>query len=256
MRKRKFLVTACSQQGYVKKTNQDQILIKIGEDITGEMGLFIVADGMGGLSKGELASQMAIEIFKDWWAQRLTILLKNYCQTMVCNELLDIFSVINRRINEYARKVNIQMGTTLSALFIYQDDFIITHIGDSRLYQITDGSLSQLTQDHSWVAEQVELGRISEKEAKVHSKRNLLTQSMGVNKEVRPYQKKGKLKTNGIILVCSDGFYKDLDDNEMEFVFREHKNNIDAIISEVIEIILSRGATDNFSAIIVSYFYA
>ncbi|KAB3537237.1 serine/threonine-protein phosphatase [Alkaliphilus pronyensis] len=252
MKKRKLLVAACCEKGYVKEKNQDKILIKIGEDNSGDLGFFLVADGIGGLKKGELASQIAVDFFKEWWDKHLIQLLKVYSSDVVGEELLRMFNIVNNYIISYSQKNNIRMGTTLTTLFLYKDDFLITHIGDSRVYLLNNGKLHKMTKDHTLLHNNT-LRELNINEGKINQRRNVLTQCIGVYRNIEPYQKKCKLTSSGMLLVCSDGLYKMLSEKEIEYIFSKNIDDIEIIMSKLKAEVLLKGAKDNLSAIIISF---
>jgi len=256
MKKRSFSIGALSDIGYVKKTNQDRILIKIGEDQFSEFGLFVVADGMGGLAAGDKASEIAITEFKNWWHDKLPLLLNDkriISINIIDKELSKLVFDINKRIIQFGRTKNCKLGTTLSMLFIYRNKYIIKHVGDSRIYKINEDMI-RLTEDHSWVAEQVRQGIISEEDAVKHPKSHILLQCLGVKDTLNIFHEKGDVSEEDIFLLCSDGFYNLLMKNEILDVVRENKEDEEDIqnkIERLMEKVKARGAVDNASVILI-----
>lgn len=256
MKKKSFLIGAISDTGLIKKTNQDKILVKIGENNHGDFGLFIVADGMGGLAAGDIASSIAVEIFNDWWSQDLSNLLPIAINDIdiIAKDLRKVFHRINNEIIRYGSKNGNRAGTTLSALLLYKDYYVIQHIGDTRIYKV-DKRLTLLTVDHSWVGEQIRQGSLTIEEAKKHPKRNLLTQCLGVNQEFVCYQTIGRIEEGAKFLVCSDGFYSQLLDEEIiEGLNKGYLHEDDEVqekVKDLFQIVKIRGASDNISAIFI-----
>lgn len=258
MNKRNFFIGALCDIGNVKKTNQDNILVKVGEGAHGEFGLFIVADGMGGLAEGDTASNIAVSEFEDWWDSRLiTVILKgqNNIFDEIRDELYSVFIEVNKKIIVYGKQLGEKVGTTLSTLLVYENNYIVNHIGDSRIYIIQQNEIKQITEDHSWVAEQVKGGFITQGDAKHHPKRSILTQCLGVNEDIHLFEASGSLSANDVFLICSDGFYNFLDENEILSVLRENQIDNEEIIQLAVNKLLvrvkERGAYDNISAILV-----
>ncbi|SHK07625.1 PP2C family protein-serine/threonine phosphatase [Paramaledivibacter caminithermalis] len=256
MRKRSFSIGALSDIGYVKKTNQDRILIEIGEEKFGEFGLFVVADGMGGLSAGDKAGDIVIAEFRSWWDKELSLILnerKKLNLNIIDKKLNDLIFKINNKVMEFSRSINKRVGTTLSMLFIYRDQYIIKHIGDSRIYKINEDMI-KLTKDHSWVAQQIRQGKMNIQEAVNHPRKNVLLQCIGIKETLDIFSKKGQVLEKDIFLLCSDGFYNLLKKDEiLKAVIKYEKKyeNPQKIIDKLIEKVKERGAVDNASAILI-----
>ncbi|SKC37856.1 PP2C family protein-serine/threonine phosphatase [Maledivibacter halophilus] len=254
MKKRRFSIGTLSDIGYVKKTNQDRILIKIGEEYLGEFGLFVVADGMGGLKAGDMASEIVIKEFKYWWDSRLSLVVKEMNKinlNTIGGELDNLIFHINKRIIEFGKSINGRVGTTLSMLLIYRDQYIIKHIGDSRIYKINDDMI-MLTKDDSWVAEQVRLGIMNIEKAANHPKKHVLLKCIGIKEELDIFENKGEVFKEDIFLLCSDGFYNLLIKDEILRALKEFKeNDMQKTVEKLMGIVKSRGAPDNASVILI-----
>jgi serine/threonine protein phosphatase PrpC len=252
MRKVKFNIGAISDVGNFRKVNQDNILIKIGEDDGGEFGLFAIADGMGGLKDGDVASRMVVDNLRMWWHNVLPPLLQLDKNNMICNierTLDEVIQNSNMEIVQHALTINAKAGTTLSLLFIYNNDYSIKHIGDSRIYALEHG-IQQLTEDHSWVAEQVRSGFLDKKLAKNHPKNHILTRCLGVNEIIELYKLRGLVNNNSFML-CSDGLYKLLSEKDVTEVLKSKKYSVQDKVRILTELVKSRGEKDNISAILV-----
>jgi serine/threonine protein phosphatase PrpC len=256
MRKRSFSIGALSEIGYVKKTNQDRILIKIGEGQHGEFGIFVVADGMGGLTAGDRASEIVIKEFKAWWDNKLALIFnkkESVSINMIDKELNSLIINVNKKVMEFGRGINSRVGTTLSMMFIHRNEYIIKHIGDSRIYKINH-EITRLTQDHSWIEQQIRSGCISKQEAVNHPQKHILLQCVGVKEVLDIFETKGEISEEDKFLLCSDGFYNLLRKNEMlKAVGAYDKNNEDVqeIVEELMGKVRIRGALDNASAILI-----
>lgn len=254
MKKRRFSVGALSDIGYVRKTNQDRILIKIGEEELGEFGVFVVADGMGGLKAGEIASEIVVKEFKYWWDNELTLTIKEMKKIdldTISVELNRLIFNINKKIIEFGRTIDDRAGTTLSMLLIYRNQYIIKHVGDSRIYKINN-DITMLSKDDSWVAEQVRLGIMSVEEAENHPRKNVLMRCVGIKKELEIFGYKGEVFNDDIFLLCSDGFYNLLTKDEIFMSIKQYKKkNIQKVLEKLMDIVRARGALDNASAILI-----
>lgn len=260
MDKRGFCIGALTDVGNVKKVNQDSILVKVGDGTQGEFGLFVVADGMGGLAAGERASNIIVEGLDYWWKNNLSLILcknENIELSVIDQELNNAIKEINKRIIDFSISINEKVGSTLSALFIYRNTYIIKHIGDSRIYILND-SVRKLTEDHSWVAQQVREGKISPEEAKTHTKRNILTRCAGVIEDIKIFELSGEIRPSDDFLLCSDGFYNFLDEEEIFNSLsgcKKQDKDIQESLIELLEKVKSRGAHDNVSAIVICQYF-
>ena len=250
-----FNIGAICDVGNVKEINQDNLLIKIGETHFGEFGLFVIADGMGGLAAGEVASSIIISSFKKWWEKDLSLLLNsnNFSLDLIDTQLKELIQIINQTVIDYGVSINESVGSTLSMLFLYNNSYLIKHIGDSRIY-IINKKISKLTEDHSWVDEQLREGKLTYKEALNHPKRNVLTKCIGTFSNIEPYESKGSVMENDTFLLCSDGFYNYLDEQEiLKYILKCIKNKND--VQECLSNMLKKSnlkSHDNISAIVIS----
>ncbi|MDQ2085704.1 protein phosphatase 2C domain-containing protein [Herbivorax sp. ANBcel31] len=250
-----FNVGAICDTGNIKKINQDNLLVKIGETHFGEFGLFVIADGMGGLSAGEVASSIIVSNFKKWWEKDLSALINtdNFNLHLIDIGLKKLIQAINQNILDYGTSIKESVGSTLSMLFLYNNSYLIKHIGDSRIYLINK-NITKLTKDHSWVAQLVREGKLTWKQAKNHPKRNVLTKCMGVSNDIDLYELKGSIMETDNFLLCSDGFYNYLDEQEILKYIQKCKgsnNHVQEYLSSMLKKIKSKKAHDNISAIAV-----
>lgn len=256
MGKRGFEIGVLSHEGNRKKINQDNVLIKVGELNGSEFGLFAVADGMGGLYAGEEASKIAIEELSRWWNERLYELIYKGClfkDSYIDSQLETVFNTINLKIKTYGSMTGQKSGTTLTVLFICKDRLFIKHIGDSRVYLINSG-IKKLTKDHSWVTEEVLAGRLTADEARVHPKRNILTQCLGVKDEIITFTIEGSVEAQDSFLVCSDGFYGYFSESEIYSRYTagvKDKIKLQDFVCTMVDQVISKGAHDNVSVILV-----
>ncbi len=196
----KYYYYGITDKGKVRKNNEDDFLInKISDN---ELA-FAVADGMGGHLAGEVASKTAINILSEN--------LKKIKGSNINKKLESILNNINETLLKMGKDNDDYwgLGTTLSILYITDNQAYIGHIGDSRLYRFSKSKLIQLSEDHSFVAKLLKDKIISEDEAKTHPKRNLLTQSLGMlYNEIKP-QINGpfEIKKGDKFLLCSDGLH-------------------------------------------------
>jgi protein phosphatase len=203
--------------------------------------VFAVADGLGGHGGGEVASRLAIEILEssfkgapEKWA--------------TAKKLRRAIQDANLRI--YNMGITVPelrgMATTLTATAVVGSSLVTAHVGDCRLLRLRDGKLTQLTKDHSWVAEQVQFGLLSPSQARVHPKRNLVTRSLGKELIVSIDIVSTEVCDGDALLQCSDGVHALLEEDDLAAVLREHAP--DAACRLLIERAIGAGGKDNLSA--------
>ena len=202
-----FSATFNTDIGIKKYTNQDSLAIRIINSPKGQIAFGIVCDGMGGLAKGELASKEVINAFTKWFDETFIseILEDTFTPESLRKDWNNIIQTENRLLGMYGADINIMLGTTVSAILMYEDEFYIVHVGDSRVYEMKD-TIRILTKDQTFVAREIAAGRMTPEEAKTDPRRSVLLQCVGASAEVKPDFLKGKLQRNATYLICSDGF--------------------------------------------------
>lgn len=212
-----FSATYNTDIGIKKFTNQDSLAIRIIDSPKGQVAFGIVCDGMGGLAKGELASKEVINAFTNWFDETFVseILDDTFSPDSLRKEWNSIIQNENRLLGMYGSDNNIMLGTTVSAILMYEDSFFIAHVGDSRVYELKEDSLRILTKDQTFVAREIAAGRMTPEEAKTDPRRSVLLQCVGASAEVRPDFLKGRLQQNAIYLICSDGFRHQISEQEI-----------------------------------------
>src|SRR5256885_16276457 len=192
--------------GRQRQHNEDNFLV------AGEAKLFLVADGMGGHAAGEIASKIAVDSISEFilhtreddgtWPHAYD---EHFGRAT--NRLMAALRLANTRVLEAMRKdARLRgMGTTVVACLADNDVMSFAHVGDSRAYLIRDNQLSRITNDHSWVFEQVQAGMLTEAEAEKHPLRNVITRALGGALQVSPDATEIEAKKGDVYLLCSDG---------------------------------------------------
>ena len=232
-----------THRGMVRGNNQDFVGEFVREN---RWALFLVADGMGGHQKGEVASNMAVNLFGEFF-QREDREGSNPTET-----LLKIFREVNRSILLEGRRDPLTngMGTTLTLLLVKGEKAWVGHIGDSRLYRIRTQRIEQLTQDHSVVCRLVRNGLLTPEQAKNHPQKNVIYQSLGLKEEINPdILSSLSLRPGDRFLLCSDGISNVLSDQEL-LRFSSQKDPQKAV-SFLIEEANRRGSPDNVTVSLV-----
>jgi serine/threonine protein phosphatase PrpC len=212
-----FTATYNTDIGIRKNTNQDSLAIRIIDSPIGQVAFGIVCDGMGGLAKGELASREVIMAFCQWFDEKLTdmVLTNSFTVAKLRDDWHSIILSQNMRLGKYGADNNLMLGTTVSAILMLNDEFYIVHVGDSRIYEMTSEGSRMLTNDQTFVAREVAMGRMTPEQAKIDPRRSVLLQCVGASPVVEPDFVKGHLKKDAVYMLCSDGFRHQISDEEM-----------------------------------------
>lgn len=226
--------------------NEDAILATAIGQRPGSAYLLAVADGMGGLEGGEVASTMAISLLGDLFARDLP--------ADIPLALKQAYRRANEAIYQEAGTAgdNRQMGTTLVSAVVNGPYVTIANVGDSRAYLLRARSLTQITQDHSVVAEQMDRGEITSEQARRSPQRNMITHALGTSPELdrrMPSIYELSLLPEDRLLLCSDGFFDVLQEND--YVSTLLANNPQDSALALADLAITRGTTDNVSAVIL-----
>ncbi|SHO52815.1 Serine/threonine protein phosphatase PrpC [Anaerocolumna xylanovorans DSM 12503] len=201
-----YLVSASTDVGIKKTTNQDSLTVKTIETDNGYFAFAVMCDGMGGLQKGELASATVVKAFTDWlYMNRNRIFRENMEDSIIRNEWEQLVKEQNRKIMDYGRRNGVSLGTTATVMLLTEYRYYILNVGDSRAYEITE-EIRQLTEDQTVVAREVRFGRMTEEEARQDLRRNVLLQCIGASGDVYPDMFFGETKKDAVYMLCSDGF--------------------------------------------------
>lgn len=254
------LVT-CTDVGMVRGHNEDAVMgthFDFGQGTKGvSCHLGIVADGMGGAAAGEVASALTVEtVSREVYLSFLEALLnpdQNYVNPR--RLLYHAVECANERVWRAAREHPgfFGMGSTVDTLLTCQGRLFVSHVGDSRVYRVRGGHLTQLTEDHSFVNELVKEGRLTPDEARTHPRKNVITRAIGSRPRVRVDSLTGRLDSGDLYLLCSDGLSGMLEDDELHSVLQlwhGGKNGgspLEEIAQELIERANRAGGHDNIS---------
>lgn len=238
--------------GRKRRHNEDAYLIDE------ERGLFVVADGMGGHAAGEVASRITVESIQEFIAATEEEHESSWpfgFNSRVSLEGNRLTTAVERANEKVMRAVQNRpelkgMGTTVVAALFDADRATLVHVGDSRAYLFRDGELRRLTDDHSWVQEQVNAGILSEDEAKSHPLKNVVTRALGGAAHVSVDLIEVPVRVGDRYLLCSDGLTGMLPDEELYEHFRTG-GPLDAIVRSLVEFANARGGVDNITAILV-----
>lgn len=249
----RYTATADTDVGISKSTNQDSVLIKHASTDIGEVLMAIVCDGMGGLAKGELASATVIREFARWFDEDLPFELDNLDMQVIGGKWSLMLKDLNLKILEYGTEHGTSLGTTFSGILFVGNQYVIAHVGDTRVYQI-GSSLNQLTTDQTFVAREISRGTMTAEQAKTDKRRNLLLQCVGASKAVEPQVICGTAE-KGAYMLCSDGFRHEITEAEMYESLNPinfmNKNAMHSNARYLIEQVKSRNEKDNISVVLI-----
>lgn len=250
-----FYISATTDIGTRRKINQDSLFVRRLETRTGKMALAVLCDGMGGLNFGELASASIIEAFTDWMYQDLSVLSQDPLEDHAVREQWSsLIAEQNRRIRAYGRRYHCTTGSTVTALLLTEQRYFLLNIGDSRAYEIAE-QVTQLTEDHTVVANEVRLGNLTKEQAEHSPIQNVLTRCVGVKEEAWPDLFFGTVKKGTVYMLCSDGFRHRLATEEMQeyllHAAQREPSQMKCQEEYLIELTKQRGETDNISVITI-----
>ncbi len=245
---------ALSDVGLKRDHNEDSYLCN------NEVSLFAVADGMGGHLGGEKASRMAVDVLEQEIARgiKLKVTRTNEDIPVVGDGVHPIAKAMRNAVNEATRQIwqHAQvhpefsgMGTTLTGLLVHRDRVSICHVGDSRAYLYRHGQLRQLTEDHSWIAEQIKAGLVDPDDLIASRFRNIITRSVGFESTVEPDLHTMPIEAGDCFVLCSDGLSNYLSLEEIGNVLAT--NFYAEACKTMVEMANARGGDDNITVVVV-----
>lgn len=231
-----------TDRGLVRQINEDSIYCST-EPVGTYPNLFMVADGMGGHQAGDYASSYTVAYvrqFLESWKGDLS------------NGFRAALFEVNREILSKGQEDSARggMGTTLVMLSVLKDRYLAVNVGDSRLYSIKDGKITQITKDHSWVEEMCAVGAIERDSEVYHAKKNIITRAVGAAIEIVPDVYEGSLEAADGFLLCSDGLTNMLTNETIENVLALPEDILKKT-GKLINRANEAGGTDNISAILI-----
>ncbi|MCQ2540988.1 MAG: serine/threonine-protein phosphatase [Lachnospiraceae bacterium] len=214
-----------------RNSNQDSLLIKKGEYFGKTCMLLAVADGVGGLSDGEIASGTVVNDLSEWFV-RLLASGKEKDINAICTEIQDVLSQAHTKINTYIFNTGNQLGSTVVLVFICESRYIAINVGDSRLYMFDSGACRQINVDDS-------------------CGNHVLTQCIGARQNMQPHIYDGIISEGVGFLLCSDGFYGKIEESEIKDILEQYRSKEDqmVVLEKYKNIMLSREEKDNMTAV-------
>jgi protein phosphatase len=258
--------------GQTRDHNEDSFLVadltrkvaslqpEVREHVLGERGsLFVVADGMGGAAAGEVASDMAVDtiyahMVNEWGGDG------EMTEQRFAYRLKEAVEIANQKIHQYARDhaENRGMGTTTTACGVLGNALYLTQIGDSRGYLIRGGKIYQITKDQSLMQRLVDAGELTEEEAAVSERRNIILQALGPDPHVKVDLTHQELRSGDVLVMCSDGLSGPVKNDDIQRIVNTHVNGapgsgLVAACKELIDLANQRGGPDNITCIVARF---
>ncbi|MDP7421750.1 MAG: Stp1/IreP family PP2C-type Ser/Thr phosphatase [bacterium] len=233
---------AISNSGMIRQVNEDSYLC------ASEIGLFAVADGMGGHACGDFASAIAVEVLRETVTEET--------DNDPGELLVHAIQAVNKAISTEAEaKPEARgMGTTVVAGLVEENILYFAWVGDSRLYHFRDATLQQLSSDHSLVAELCARGIITPEEAKNHHQKNIITRACGTAATVEvDLGDPLPLQPGDTIIFCSDGLTTHLEDEDICRYIIEHHDDLEKLCNVLVDETNARGGTDNITLVVVAF---
>jgi protein phosphatase len=225
--------------GRVRQVNEDAFLE------LGDCGLWIVADGMGGHARGDVASRLIIEAFSG--LERPSSIME------FSADVRDRLKLAHHRVKQESNRTGSQqiIGSTVVVLLVFKRQWLCLWAGDSRAYLLRNGALQRITKDHSVAQELVDMGKLGIEEVEGHPCANHITRAVGANHELVLDERSSELRDGDAILLCSDGLNKELSESEITAILESYDCN-DAT-RELIDLSLEHGGRDNVTVALVRF---
>ena len=241
-----ILSAGASDIGRKRKSNQDSICLDQKNHF------YAVADGMGGHNGGDIASQLSVKVMPEF--------LANNSQKEPNLLMKELIQEINRAILKKAEEVPELhgMGTTVSAILFAGPQLVIGNVGDSRVYMINNQNIYQMTRDHSFVQEKLNMGIYTRQDAVKDPQKNVLVRSVGFELDLNVDVFNYRICKNDIFLICSDGLHGKVSDADILHIIHKHipdpalssRENVESAVKELIHQANENGGQDNISVIV------
>ena len=244
-------IVSQTNPGMVRSHNEDSV------NFDAQLGLVVLADGMGGYNAGEVASGIAVSVLSsevrhhlegarpedmDGSGEELGVVL---LRDNVKKANLSIFRAAQSQ-PQYAG-----MGTTIVTALFYDDRVAVAHVGDSRMYCLRGEEFESITRDHSLLQEQIDSGLISKEDARLSQNKNLVTRAVGIDDDVVPEIHVHKVQVGDIYVLCSDGLNDMVEDEDIGSTVQMLQNNLPLAATQLIQLANDNGGRDNVSVILI-----
>ncbi len=250
------MYSGCGQSTGMQRDHNEDTLFSLSSVFADgnndlNLGIYIIADGMGGHKNGEVASGSAARVVASGLIKKVYSHLLDIPHAPLNESLQEIMEKAIAESHKAVLKNAPGGGTTLTCALIHGEQVTIGHIGDSRAYFIySDGRMQQITKDHSLVQRMVELEEISAAQAQSHPQRNVLLKAIGQTENVFPDIQTHPLPKNGSILLCSDGLWGVVPESKIHAIIKK-KENPEITCRQLVEAANENGGPDNISVILI-----
>jgi protein phosphatase len=241
-------VATATHSGMVRSHNEDSIAADA------QIGLAVLADGMGGYNAGEVASGIAVELIKTEMKKSLSEKMPEELNGQAVEQLVVQHATSANASIYQAAQSHPQysgMGTTLVVALWHDNKMSVGHIGDSRLYRLRGEKLEQVTRDHSLLQEQIDSGMITKEQAKHSQNKNLVTRAVGIDPQVETEVHTYPVQPGDIYLLCSDGLSDMVTDEDVELTLSSLQTNLPLAAQQLVQQANDNGGRDNVSVILV-----
>lgn len=234
---------ALTNVGVRRNTNQDYVYFS-EENVGNLPNLLIVADGMGGHKAGEVASELAVNAVLQSLKEN-----KNTDKITLIEEAIAAANgrVLDMAVSDEKYK---GMGTTLVVATLDENMLYVANVGDSRLYLIDDEGIRQITRDHSLVQEMVSIGELDKESARTHSRKNVITRAVGVEKNLMADFFEVEVKEGTKVLLCSDGLTNMVEDKDINSIVSEAEESLEDVVHKLIDSANENGGLDNIAVVL------
>ncbi len=228
--------------------------------ILGDYGLYIVADGMGGHASGEVASQLAVDTMREFFAattddpDRTWPYKMDRSKGYEENRLITGIMLSNLRIFESAKTNPGQrgMGTTIVAMFVTREGVYVAHVGDSRVYRIRDGQMEQLTEDHSLLNDYRKMKQLTDEEIANFPHKNVIVRALGMKETVKVDTRFESPRPGDVIVLCSDGLAGPVTDDDIRSIVLS-TNDLQAAAQKLVDRANENGGPDNVTCVLARW---
>jgi len=252
---------AMSKRGPVRPHNEDGCCYLEALTSIGSLAMAVVCDGVGGLSRGELASTTVINRFVQWFECELRNLLTKQSPQRLLDAVERIWprmlDAANRDLLAYGRAHNSLLATTFTGIMMHDDEYVVCHVGDCRLYRLRNGVVQQQTHDHTLVARELALGHLTPAEARRHPRSNVIYQAIGASESLAPEIVHGRCCQDDVLLLLTDGAYHKASEETLGMLFRGAEQmtceGLRQACRDLLAHDLEAGETDNLSVVAMSF---
>jgi protein phosphatase len=241
-------IAIATHPGMVRSHNEDSIAADA------EIGLAVLADGMGGYNAGEVASGIAVEMIRSEMKKALST---RKPEELIGRDAERLIEAHATRANSAIYQASLSqpqysgMGTTLVVALWHDNQISVGHIGDSRLYRLRGGALEQITRDHSLLQEQIDSGMITKEQARHSQNKNLVTRAVGIDPDVETEVHTFSVQPGDVYLLCSDGLSDMVTDEDVQLTLSSLASNLPLAAQQLVQQANDNGGRDNVSVILV-----